>query len=59
MPNGPNCPKKNAIDKEAKEAEGHIDNVLADPSLKQNLKNELDLAKKNLDKIAMDNHKAR
>jgi hypothetical protein len=57
MPNGQNCPKKDAIDKEAKEAKGHIDKVLADPSLSQNLKNELDLAKKNLDKIAMDNHK--
>jgi len=57
MPNTEHCPHKDGINKEAKDAKGHIDNVLADPSLSQNLKNELNLAKKNLDKITMDNHK--
>jgi hypothetical protein len=57
MPNNKDCPKKDAINKEAKEAKGHIDKVLSDPALSQNLKNELNLAKANLDKNAMDNHK--
>jgi hypothetical protein len=58
MPNtAKDCPKKPTIDKEVREAKGHIDKVLMDPALAPNLKNELDLAKKNLDTIAMDNHK--
>jgi len=57
MPNGQRCQKKDAIDKEADDAKGHIDKVLADPSLSQNLKNELDLALTNIKNIRMDNHK--
>jgi hypothetical protein len=52
------CPKKQKIHKDAKEATDHIDNVLANPALAPNLKDELDLAKANLDSILRDNHKA-
>jgi hypothetical protein len=59
MPNTTkDCPNKVKIDKEADEAKGHIDKVLADPALAPNLKNELDLAKANLKVITQDNHKA-
>jgi hypothetical protein len=53
------CPRKQAIDDEAKEAKGHIDKVLTDaPSLAPSLKSELDLAKQHLDTICKDIHTA-
>jgi hypothetical protein len=48
MPNAEDCPHKDGINKETKEAKDHIDKVLSDPALSQNLKNELNLAKKTL-----------
>ena len=50
------CPKKDKIDKDADDAKGHIDNVLKDPALAPNLKNELDLALVNIKNIRIDNH---
>jgi hypothetical protein len=55
MPNN-ECPKKETIDSQAKQADKHIDKVLGEPSLSQNLKNELNLAKDNLRKIMGDHH---
>jgi len=57
MPNNKkDCPHKPTIDNEAKKAGDHIDKVLGDPALSQNLKNELNLAKDNLNNIMRDHH---
>jgi hypothetical protein len=52
----PPCPKKGTIDNQARDAQGHINKVLADPALSANLKNELGLAIKDLDSIMADHH---
>jgi hypothetical protein len=57
MPNPTeDCKKKATIDSQADQADKHIDKVLGDPSLSQNLKKELNLAKDNLRNIMGDHH---
>jgi hypothetical protein len=51
------CPNYDKIKKQANEAKDHVDKVRNDPALAPNLKNELDLALANIEKIRMDNHK--
>ena len=51
------CPHAKDIDDNAEDAKGHIKNVLEAPTLAPNLKDELNLALKHLDRITQDNHK--